>query len=118
MANKKWFEPRECWVHFTYRNGSNPFIAWTFSNVLYMLENYDYIQTGAKDFHLLDMRNANRPKHYIEHKEALREIAITWQADFEKFNYSYSELANWQGFFEKYGKQYGLLKEFRENGIL
>lgn len=44
--------------------------------------------------------------------------AIEWQHDFENHNYSWGELAEWDAYFEKLGRRYGLLTEFRENGII
>jgi len=38
--------------------------------------------------------------------------------NFENIEYSYSDLARCQRYFEKLGRRYGLLKEFRENGII
>ena len=55
---------------------------------------------------------------YSEKKAKLREEAVEWQCDFSKHNYSYGELAEMQAYFEKEGKKYGLMKEFRENGII
>lgn len=55
---------------------------------------------------------------YAEMKEKARQEAIEWQAGFSAHNYSYGELAVWQNYFEKSGKRYGLLTEFRENGII
>lgn len=55
---------------------------------------------------------------YQRAKERVRDKAIEWQADFENHNYSYGELAAWNSYFEKLGKRYGLLAEFRENGII
>ena len=54
---------------------------------------------------------------YKEQKEKARELAIMWQHDFANHNYDWLELANFTDFFTKLGKRYGLLKEFRENGI-
>lgn len=54
---------------------------------------------------------------YQERKEKVREEAIFWQLDFENHNYSWGDLAYWGEYFYKLGKRYGLLKEFRENGI-
>ena len=56
-------------------------------------------------------------KTYQQRKEEAREQAIEWQCNFEKSNYSWTELAAWGNHFEALGKRYGLLKEFRENGI-
>lgn len=57
-------------------------------------------------------------KTYGEKKEAARNQAINWQASFEQHNYSYGELANWAEHFTRLGKRFGLLTEFRENGII
>lgn len=56
-------------------------------------------------------------KTYQQCKEEAREQAIEWQREFENQNYSWSELADWAVHFERLGKRYGLLKEFKENGI-
>lgn len=51
-------------------------------------------------------------------KEEAREQAISWQRTIQYQNYTYSELAQWQAYFEQLGRKYGLLREFRENGII
>ena len=56
-------------------------------------------------------------KSYAELKERARNKARDWQLDFGNHNYSYGELYEWQQYFEKLGKRYGLLKEFRDEGI-
>lgn len=55
---------------------------------------------------------------YAERKEKARNEAIEWQSDFANHNYYWSELADFSAYFEKLGKRYGLLREFRENGII
>ena len=55
---------------------------------------------------------------YREKKAKLREQAISWQLEFSKHDYSMSELADWCAYFEKEGRKYGLIKEFKENGIV
>ena len=55
---------------------------------------------------------------YYEKKAEIREQAIMWQLDFNNHNYSWKELADYGEYFYKQGKRYGLLKEFRENGII
>ena len=57
-------------------------------------------------------------KTYAERKEAARDEAIEWQYQASEENYSYGEYAFFADYFEKLGRRYGLLKEFRENGIL
>lgn len=54
---------------------------------------------------------------YQKAKEKARNEAIEWQLDFCSHNYYMSELIEFVNYFEKLGKRYGLLREFRENGI-
>ena len=51
-------------------------------------------------------------------KERARQEAIEWQHNFDQHNYSYQELHLQQLRLEKLARQYGLRKEFRENGII
>jgi len=56
---------------------------------------------------------------YTDRREEARSLAIAAQA-FDSdtdFQFSYFELMKISNCFEKIGKQYGLLKEFRENAI-
>lgn len=54
---------------------------------------------------------------YQEMKEKVRNEAIDWQYDFPNHSYSWGEIADWADHFERLGRRYGLLTEFRENGI-
>ena len=56
-------------------------------------------------------------KSYQEMKEQVRQEAIDWQDEASEQNLSYGELAEAAEHFEKLGRRYGLLQEFRENGI-
>jgi hypothetical protein len=56
--------------------------------------------------------------NYKENKEKAREKAIEWQRDFKNHNYSWGELAYYGAYFEKLAKRYGLVEEFKENGII
>lgn len=56
-------------------------------------------------------------KIYAEKKENLRSFAIEWQQDSVENNLSWKEMIYWQGWFEQMGRRFGLLNEFRENGI-
>ena len=51
-------------------------------------------------------------------KAKARNKAIEWQLDFDNHNYSWSELSEFQTYFERLAKRYGLVEEFRENGII
>lgn len=55
---------------------------------------------------------------YQRLKECARDKAIEWQLDFCNHNYSYGEIACFGEYFSKLAKRYGLIKEFRENGII
>lgn len=59
----------------------------------------------------------NNKTIYARKKASARQEAIDWQKDVANHDYSYGELAEFVMHFEKLGKRYGLLKEFRENGI-
>lgn len=56
--------------------------------------------------------------YYIKKKIEIMDEAINWQAGACYQDYSYSELAKTQEYFYKKAKKYGLVKEFKENGIL
>ena len=56
--------------------------------------------------------------YYAKRKAEVREEAIRWQNDFGEHNYSYGELADFSDYFTRLGKRYGLLREFRENGVI
>lgn len=54
---------------------------------------------------------------YQTKKNMAREEAIEWQERFGEQSISCEELAIAQSVFEQLGRRYGLLTEFRENGI-
>lgn len=55
--------------------------------------------------------------NYQRAKENAREKAIDWQLEASEKDYSYGDLANFGVYFYKLGRRYGLIREFRENGI-
>lgn len=57
-------------------------------------------------------------KDYKTRKEEARQKAIDWQLSFGENNYSYYDLMLWGEYFAKKAKRYGLIKEFKENGII
>lgn len=59
-----------------------------------------------------------RKETYKEKKEWIRSQAIEWQASCSKHSYSYGTLYEMTTIFTNLATQYGLLKEFRENGII
>lgn len=56
-------------------------------------------------------------KTYQELKETARNIAIEWQSLQSEQAMTWGECAAWGDYFERLGRRYGLLREFRENGI-
>lgn len=57
-------------------------------------------------------------KTYVERKAQAAEEARQWQLNFGNESHSYAELLTAQNRFAKLAKRYGLVKEFRENGII
>lgn len=57
---------------------------------------------------------------YQQQKEKIRECAINWQQEImnDTKSPSLDELVNMQVYFEKLAKKFGLIKEFKENGII
>lgn len=54
----------------------------------------------------------------IKTKECARSFAIQWQSDFDLKAMDWGQLALWSVVFRKLGKKFGLLREFKDNGIL
>lgn len=55
---------------------------------------------------------------YTRGKAKTREYAMQLQADLSESTISYAELAEIQIKLKKLGTQYGLIREFKENGLL
>lgn len=55
---------------------------------------------------------------YQKAKEKARNKAIEYQLSFDGKCLSWSELAYYTSYFERLAKRYGLVKEFKENGII
>lgn len=55
---------------------------------------------------------------YQQQKERARAKAVECQHNFCENVYTWQDLAEWGEYFSKLGKRYGLIKEFRENGII
>lgn len=58
---------------------------------------------------------STKQSYYAKRKTEVREEAIEYSYSDEEL--SYGELADKQDYFRRLGKRYGLLREFRENGI-
>lgn len=55
---------------------------------------------------------------YQKNKARARHTAQAWQQELSNGNYSIYECLRAIWYFEKIGKRYGLIKEFKENGII
>lgn len=87
-------------------------------------EGYDLVrkfELGQVDVEILEKEREDKMKNtkttYARNKAVARQEAIDWQKDVANHDYNYGELAEFGEHFEKLGRRYGLLKEFRENGI-
>lgn len=69
----------------------------------------------CKNIEVLDFKISG--KTYRERQASLEDLAIEYSNHFAQYSWSYGELAEIGSFFEKAAKRYGLLKEFKENGI-
>lgn len=56
-------------------------------------------------------------ERYWEGKGRIADEAKDWQHNFSDRDWSYEELAKVWNYFYIMGKRYGVLREFRENGI-
>lgn len=53
----------------------------------------------------------------VQSAEQARTLAIDWQHWQSEQSLSWGETGDWSAFFEQLGEKYGLLEEFKENGI-
>ena len=67
---------------------------------------------------ILNMKTQKGSSEYQRRKEQVREEAREWQFSFSEESSSWSEVAEAGQRFERLGRRYGLLREFRENGII
>lgn len=55
---------------------------------------------------------------YAAGKARARERVIEWQYNFCLTDHSWEEVADVQYYFERLARRFGLVREFRENGII
>ena len=111
-------QTRNFW-HFDFVDGSEPLDTSADEMFWWMVRNFDVEQTGEKTFKVLQWKRETlfEGSSYKLNKGILRDFAIVWQHDLENYDYDYLTLSEYGGFFRIYGKKYGLLTEFKENGI-
>lgn len=126
------------YLHITFTDGSNPYVkfyycedykkarandlrAWKRHYVIvdkYINDDDDLMITVRHKTYAEEKAMAKANKEYYERmKRRARSTAQFWQEKMSEENMSYEELANAQTHFKKLGKRYGLLSEFRKNGI-
>lgn len=107
---------------FIFKNGANPYITKNNQELFRMLTSNCCEQIAENIFEVLAPAQMLTVKKggskYKMIKGVVRNLAIEYQYKFSELNYSYYDLIGWQRFFEEYGKKYGLIKEFKENGII
>ena len=106
------------YTQFIYKIGGNPYITTNNDNLFKMIIKYHLSQFDCKSFAVLSRREFHGRKTYEDKKVLLQAFAQDWQLKNPEMFYSWQDLSDWGAFFEEYGKKYGLLREFRENGII
>ena len=121
-------------IHITFTNGSNPYVRFNMDkkqfrnelrkwkrnyNIVHKYQNGTIFNITLEEKPLTEIykRQFKERLYYQRMKRRARNTAIYWQEKFSEKSMSYEELAKAQSHFEKLGKRYGLLAEFRENGI-
>lgn len=112
-GNTQWFD---------FADGSNPYGVWgnRLDEFFRMIAAWQPTIKGNRSYHC---PKEPTPAYYSKqpyqfYKNALSEFAKEWQRTFEIYDYDTADLAWWGNFFTIYGKKYGLLTEFRTNGII
>lgn len=111
----------ELYKHFTFEDGSNPYITKTNVEFWKMLKNYDVEMVTNFSFKVIGKKQTLSVKPltpYERNQSILRDFAIEWQFKFADLTHAWRDLCEWSDFFEEYGRKYGLIREFKENGII
>ena len=66
---------------------------------------------------VLNLEKGGKGRTYNEKKNFLREKAIAYQSCYEYID-NLQAIVEISNYFERWGKKYGLLREFKENGII
>ena len=111
------------YTHFIYSKdsgiNSNNYVSVSNRTLFNMIYKYELTQYDCKSFVVEALKiHPFGVSRYNDRRETLQEFAKYWQDKFSDMAYDWGSLADWSAFFEEYGKKYGLLREFRENGII
>lgn len=57
--------------------------------------------------------------NYYINKQKARDLAIQWQTQLDSpVQHSWQWCIKWSNLFHKIGRKYGLIREFKENGLI
>ena len=86
--------------------------------VVYSREELEAVTNFEHDYYIVILDGTSPfSLGYEAKKDEIRQQAIDYQYMFSLISMTYGDLAEVGDYFTRYGKKYGLLKEFRENGI-
>lgn len=114
------------WAHIEWNDGSNPYVALhneTFEEVCYGNE-LKLLGFSPARFLATNRRNIRefghqRPSNdYYSRKYFWRKWFIDFSDESVNFSESWNDVVEWTDFAEYIARKYGLVREFRENGIL
>lgn len=107
--------------HIEFADHSNPYISFSGEDIHKWLKYYELepVTHAAPYDYVGFVATFRRSKlrTYSDMKDAARNLAIDWQSDVASVTMSYQTLADWQQVFSDLGRRYGLMREFRDNGI-
>ena len=87
------------------------------AQVFYLWADY-FAETCGPEVDVLSVINFSvRGRTYQEQKASVRNTAIQFQHE-DDGGLSMFEISEIRGWFQKVGSRYGLLKEFKENGVI
>lgn len=107
-------------AHIDWHDGSNPYIATsndTFEKLAYRNE----LTLTCLDPTMFDAKRRRSPVSYCDYyskKYFWREWFIDFSHDSANFDESWAVYEDWMEFTEYIARKYGLVREFRENGLL
>ena len=102
--------------HISFYHGGNNYITFSAAAFENLIHKYN-LSFITSDFLSADCINLNQ-KTYNGKKENIREFARLFQEYAAGAVLSWDDVIKWTAFFEYAGKKYGLLKEFRTEGII
>ena len=101
---------------FLFYHGGNPYITFTADAFEKMIHKYNLDMINENTIQVYDA-NINK-RTYSGKKENIRQFAQMFQRWAAGAVLSWADVAAWGAFFEHVGRKYGLLTEFKEEGII